>query len=178
MALDPSGNLYDTGSFAGTIDFNPGPGTFQLSSAGASDIFIAKTDSAGQFLWARSIGSGTGFGRGAGIAADGTGDVYATGVFSGTVDFNPGSRTSDLTASGDSGSFVVKLNRAGGFVWAAKIDGPSDDRGVAIAVDETRNVHTAGVFRRRADFAPGAEIFRLSTRNRSADVFVTRWAQP
>src|SRR5438552_13354363 len=43
-------------SFYDTADFDPGPGTYNLTSAGSSDIFISKLDSAGNFTWAKRLG--------------------------------------------------------------------------------------------------------------------------
>src|SRR3990172_3253311 len=51
IAVDGSGNVYTTGVFAGTADFDPGSGTFNLTSAGSYDIFISKLDASGNFLW-------------------------------------------------------------------------------------------------------------------------------
>ena len=56
IAIDKSGNVYVTGYFQGTCDFDPGFGTFNLSSSGGYDIFISKTDSSGNFLWAKRMG--------------------------------------------------------------------------------------------------------------------------
>ena len=37
VAVDGSGNAYITGAFSGTVDFDPGPGTTNLTSVGTSD---------------------------------------------------------------------------------------------------------------------------------------------
>ena len=56
IATDASGNLYITGRFQGTVDFDPGVATFNLTSNGSYDVFIQKMDSSGNFLWAKSFG--------------------------------------------------------------------------------------------------------------------------
>ena len=52
MAVDSVGNIIITGYFTGTVDFNPGAGTFNLTSAGSNDAFVLKLDSAGVFQYA------------------------------------------------------------------------------------------------------------------------------
>src|SRR4051812_37261955 len=54
VAVDNAGNVYTTGNFRGTaIDFDPGPGEFNLTSAAFEDIFVSKFDAAGNFVWAK-----------------------------------------------------------------------------------------------------------------------------
>ena len=68
-------------SLRGTVDFDPGAGTSNLTSFGGHrDAFVSKLDSAGNFVYARQLG-GTGLIDGEGIAVDGAGNVYTTGSF-------------------------------------------------------------------------------------------------
>ena len=97
--MDASGNVYTTGYFQGTVDFDPGAGTFNLTSAGLQDIFISKLDAAGNFVWAKQLG-GTLNDVGYSIALDTSGNVYTTGFFRDTVDFDPGAGTFNLTPAG------------------------------------------------------------------------------
>lgn len=76
----------------------PGAATFNLT-AGGLDIFISKLDASGNFVWAKDM-EGTVAANGFSIAVDAQGNVYATGSFSGTVDFDPGAGTFNLTAAG------------------------------------------------------------------------------
>jgi hypothetical protein len=89
ITLDEAGNIYATGYFQGTVDFDPGPGEAYLASSGGKDIFILKLDADHNYQWAVSA-SGVGDEEGAAIAVDGTRKVYVAGFFDGTVDFDPG----------------------------------------------------------------------------------------
>jgi hypothetical protein len=54
---DINGNVYTTGSFIDIVDFDPGPGVFNLtSSVGNYDIYVSKLDANGNFVWARQMG--------------------------------------------------------------------------------------------------------------------------
>lgn len=183
IATDASGNVYTTGSFSGTVDFDPGPGTYTLASSGSSDIFISKLNSTGAFVWAQKIG-GTGTGAGNSIALDASANVYITGFFIGTSDFDPGVNTFNLSSAGSEDVFVCKLNSAGGFVWAQRMGGGAPEIGQAIDVDASGNVYTTGFFQGSGDYNPGAGIFILSPAG-GADIFISKldvngafvWAQ-
>ncbi len=56
IAADAAGNMYTTGTFRGTADFDPGPGVFQLTSAGDSDIYVCMFSPTGELRWAQSMG--------------------------------------------------------------------------------------------------------------------------
>ncbi len=46
VAVDAGGNVYTTGHFRGTVDFDPGAGVTNLISAGSEDVFVQKLDAA------------------------------------------------------------------------------------------------------------------------------------
>ncbi|HPF89651.1 MAG TPA: SBBP repeat-containing protein, partial [Flavobacteriales bacterium] len=172
IAVDAAGNVYTTGYFQGTADFDPGAGTANHSSAGDEDIFVQKLDTSGNFVWARSFGDSNSD-RGNSICVDASGNVYTTGGFDGTVDFDPGAGTTNLTSEGSLDVYVQKLNATGNFVWARSFGGSLNDQGFSITVDDSGNVHTTGSFEGTVDFDPGAgSTTRTSTG--SLDVFVQK----
>ena len=106
VAVDASKNVYTAGEFTGTVDFDPGPGTFNLTSYGGYDIFVSKLDSLGNFIWARQMG-GPDDEEAIAIALDATGKIYTTGYFWGTANFRPDTGTYNLTSAGDFDAFCA-----------------------------------------------------------------------
>ncbi len=189
IALDASGNIYTTGSFVGTVDFDPGAGTFNLTSPGTggfgnypSDIFISKLDSAGNFVWAKQMG-GTGDDNSMSINIDhgGSGAIYTTGFYSGTVDFDPDTSVGNVFNLTGGGNFISKLDSSGNFVWAKRIGGGlfgghnfvGHASGYSIATDTFGNVYTTGTFVGTQDFDPGAGTFNLTSAG-GTDIFISK----
>ena len=172
IAVDVLGNVYTTGYFSGTVDFDPGAGTVNLTSQGGNDIFIQKLDALGDLVWAKSVG-GTGNDNGRSIAVDAQGNVYTTGDFRGTVDFDPGAGIVNLTSQGGSDIFIQKLDALGDLVWVKSMGGNSTDFGESIAVDSQGNVYTTGDFRGIVDFDPGAGTTNLTSQG-EIDFFIQK----
>jgi hypothetical protein len=141
LALDDLDNTYLTGSFEGQASAFDG---VRLASAGKSDAFVAKIDREAHTVWAVGLG-GAGADEGLGIAASGAGDVYVTGTFSGTVDFDPGPGRTELTSAGGSDAFLLRLSPKGELVWARRLGGTLDDAGLRIALNKDA-VWVAGTF--------------------------------
>ena len=172
IVTDQFGNVYITGEFRNTVDFDPGMSVFNLTSNGAQDIFIEKLDSLGNLIWAKNIG-GTGGDQGNSITIDTAGNIFITGQFQHTVDFDPGAGISNLTSTGSTDIFVLKLDSSGNFIWAKGFGGTATDVGLSIAADLIGNVYTTGYFAGSADFKPGPGSSFL-TSNGGYDVFVQK----
>lgn len=163
ITSDASGNVYTAGRFGGTMDLDPGVGTVNAVASGSlNDIFISKLNSSGAYVWGQSIGAASAD-AGFGVAVDGSGNVYVTGSFGGTVDFDPGVGVTNLTSNGGLDIFILKLDASGNFVWANAIGGTAADEGLSIAVDGSGNVYTAGYFNGTADFDPGVGTNNLTS---------------
>lgn len=100
----PAGALYLTGTFGTTIDFGGGP----LAAKGSGDLFVAVLSTNGDHLWSAGYGRTGGSAAGTGVALDGTGGVYVSGDFSGTLAL--GSDTHATTGTGGD-AFLLKLTR-------------------------------------------------------------------
>lgn len=159
LALDPDGDCLLTGHFFGTADF----GSQSLSASGISDIFAAKLDSAGNWLWATRAG-GIDSDSAVSIAAGSDGSAWLTGYFRRTADFGPYSLFSANTRED---IFAAKLDSAGNWLWARRAGCSTDhDGGQEIAVNSAGEAYLTGYFDDTADF--GATI--LTSRG-SPDVF-------
>lgn len=162
IKVDGQGNVFVTGHFFGSGDFDPGPGTYTLSSNGTKDIFVVKLDSSGIFQWARSIG-GSSDDDGFSIGLDVSGDVVVSGTFTGNVDFDPGPSTFYLNANVAADAFVLRLNSAGNLVWAVNFGGSNGIRNSSLAIDRLGNICTVGHFQSSVDFDPGVGVNNLTS---------------
>ena len=127
------------------MDFDPGAGTHKLSSKGNFDVFIQKLDASGKFLWAHSFGS-TAYDYGKSVAADKDGNIYLTGSFKGSTDFDPGSGTAIHDTKGNWDVFIVKLGPTGDFKWVKCFGSTDYDEGLGLTTDSKGNAIRTGVF--------------------------------
>lgn len=174
--VDAAGNVYITGYFNGTVDFDPGAGTASITSNGAnSDAFVCKLDTTGAYVWAVKLG-GTGIDAGYGIAVDGSGNVYTTGYFnSSTAYFDPTTTASHiLSTTGNNDIYVSKLDASGAYVWAVKMGGTGPDQGFGIAVDGSSNVYTTGYFNGTGAYFDPASTSTHTLTSSGNDIFVSK----
>lgn len=172
IAVDIAGNVYTTGYFGSTADFDPSANTFNLSSVGNSDIFVSKLDASGNFVWAKQFG-GVGEDFANYLALDRANNVYITGVFMGSADFDPSSNVFNLVSAGRNDIFINKLDAIGNFIWAKRFGGINDDVGYGLTTDPLGNVYTTGYFEGKVDFDPNADTSHLTSMG-GYDIFISK----
>jgi hypothetical protein len=144
ISVDSLNNLYLTGSFSGTIDLDPGSGSFNVTSKGKEDIFAAKYDTNGKFLSGFAWG-GIGNDRGIDIDVDSTGNIYICGYFTGTVDFNPGPPNDIRQSNGGQDLFLSKFAPNGMYIWAQTWGSPDvSDSCNSLALDASNAIFVTG----------------------------------
>ncbi len=164
VKCDVNGNVYVIGYFEGTVDFDPGPFTQYRTSNGAYDLFILKLDTQGNFIWANSYGSSNSD-YGYSIIIDNIGDLYLTGSFADTVDFDASSGVFNLISNGFRDIFILKLGSNGNLIWAKSIGGNSYDTGYSITQNDLGELLLLGLFRDTVDFDPGPAVNILTPAN-------------
>jgi hypothetical protein len=162
LARDSVGDVYVTGHFAGSASL----GALAISSAGDSDVFVAKLSAAGQPLWVRSAGGPEDDG-GCAIAVDGGGNAYVAGLFRGKASF--GGTT--LSSHGGDDVFVAKYSSSGQLLWARSAGGSGADWGWSIDVDPSGSAVVTGRFHGEAIFT--SAVPPLVSKGES-DVFVAK----
>lgn len=171
--VDNAGNLYVTGSFWQTVDFDPGAGVNNLTANGNSDIFLAKYTTNGDLIWAKSIGA-NGSNEGRSLKLDSDNNIYLTGQFSGTVDFDPGVGVENLVGASSINGFVAKYDEDGNYIWAEKISSTNITKGISLSIDTATNVYVTGSFQATATFDQGAGTIDLNS-NGGNDIFIAKY---
>ncbi|NML66319.1 T9SS type A sorting domain-containing protein [Hymenobacter sp. RP-2-7] len=145
VAVDAAGNATISGEFATAATFGPITLVNPDSQHGTADIFVARIDPNGNWLWAARAG-GTGQDASNALALDAAGNVYVTGGFmSATAAFGTtelANVTLGRTSSAD--LFVAKLSPQGAWLWARGGGGGASDTGRALALDASANVYLTG----------------------------------
>lgn len=169
IAADYRENVYVTGRFDSTVDFDPGSNTNNITSNGKSDAFILKLDNAGNMVFAKTIG-GSFSDAATGIAISNRRDLFVTGYFTGSADFDPGSGAYNLNSSGMKDIFLERLDVDGNFIWATNSGGTANDAGRSVIASINSKIIMSGYFSNNADFDyTGANANIISTG--SADIF-------
>ncbi|TNE80278.1 MAG: T9SS type A sorting domain-containing protein [Bacteroidetes bacterium] len=143
--FDPAGNTYSIGYFRNTLSIDSANQTKTYLSNGSSDIYILKLDSTGEYSWLKQIG-GTSVEWGLSLSVDANRNIYATGAYTGNVDFDPDTGVHTLAGIGNRDIFILKLDSNGHHLWARSAAGSGLELGQSIAVDLNGNPIITGYF--------------------------------
>ncbi|MFC1502119.1 FlgD immunoglobulin-like domain containing protein [bacterium] len=110
IALDPGGYIYSAGYISGTTIFGEGqPNETTVGTAGAYDLYIAKYDSSGYFLWVKTEGAAENDEIND-LFVDSNGVAHVAGYFEQNVTFGAGeSNETTLNSDGNEDIFVAQL---------------------------------------------------------------------
>jgi len=159
-----------TGYFQSTVDFDPGVGIALRTSFGERDAFVLKLDGDGNFVWVQTWGAGS---SDVGNSLDRNNfDIYITGYFQGTVDFDSSIGQDEHTSVGYSkDAYITKLDENGNHLWAETWGAGIWDEGIGLS-SSTYGVYVTGCFEQTVDFDPGGgTAWEIS--NGGKDVFLT-----
>lgn len=155
IATDKQANVYFTGSYLGTIDFDPGIGVHWSSSLSVPNIFISKLDATGNLLWVKTMGENKQGDEAYSVVTDTNGNCYINGVFADTLDIDPGPSVYQISSLAYNAAFIVKLNYNGEFCWVQTLSGTNpNDRATAfsLSLDHLNNVYCTGIFKGECEY--------------------------
>lgn len=161
FAFDREGNIWLGGYFYGVMDLDPGTGEYLLTSAGDTDLFLAKYNPEGILLWAGQWGS-VSMDVGGHIAIDSSGNVHFGGNFNRPIDLDPGSGVHEVDPEGYA-AFICTLDADGNFIKAGLFEGPEYISVTALETDAEGNLWCGGLSGGPVDFDPGEEVFILGS---------------
>jgi len=157
LKADSSNNIYLSGYFSNTVDFNFTVGVDNHVSNGSGDIYVMKVNSNGSYGWTKTFG-GAGFDICWDLELDDLGNIYITGNFEGTVNFNFTGGTDNHTSNGSNDLFLTKIYSDESYGWTKTLGSDSWESSYEISIDEFSNLYIAGYFRNTVDFDPGVGV--------------------
>jgi hypothetical protein len=153
VVADAMGNVYVAGDFTDTLDLDPGaPVVQRVAASTATDMFLIKLDSSGNYVWGFTLGAGYAE-RAATLCIDPNGDILLGGTFGQTVDFDPGSGTSTLNAGNSEDGFIAKYSPSGNLIWVINMASNPGGSGVEkLITDPAGTIYVTGLFSMTCNF--------------------------
>jgi hypothetical protein len=176
ITVDAQGNVYVTGFFNKTVDFDPSASIYELTADSAENTFCLKLDTDGNFVWGRQLKSKD-YNSGGAIAVDSEDGLYVGGGFWKTADFDPGTGTQLIQATGLSDGYILKLSSIDGTVkWVHNLGGYAQDGVSDLAMDAQGHIYVGGGHGGGTDFDPGPG-FEIPNFAGFIDLYVVKYDQ-
>jgi|GEM_PF-3429550 len=154
IETDNEGNIIISGHFSGTLDFDPDTTVHQISARGQYlNSFILKLDAQGHFVWVKTFDFNISKSN-HNLSIDSRDNIYFSGNFSGTKDFDPDTSNHLLSAKGGKDVFLMKLNKAGKLSWVKHLEGLDDGLGISTTMFRNKEIVYMGRFKGLFDLDP------------------------
>lgn len=185
ITTDAADNIIIEGVFARKCDFDISAGIKNRKPSGA-DFYIAKYDPDGNYKWVKNP-SGSGDFVISQIHADAAGNIYSTGQFSGTFDFDFGNTIFNLTGpdvdSYHTNLFVTKMDKKGNFKYAFQLspvfaEFTGRGAGMNLSVTNSDQLLLTGIYDGTLDVDPTAGVNIITEAGYDHTGFVARYTQP
>lgn len=155
IAIDSTGNIYVAGYFdSPVVDFDPSAALDEKYRVGYSDLYVTKLTGNGDYAWTYHVGGASSWMNVSDIVVDGSGAIYVSGRFTGSVDFDAGAgNASHSTVINDYDGFVLKLSSTASYSWVW-VNSGSGDSNAGRLFAQSAGVSLAGAFSGSADLNP------------------------
>jgi gliding motility-associated-like protein len=164
------GEIYLTGKFELSVDFDPGAGQTILNSFGSDDVFVSKFDSQGDFVWAHSFGSTNAGDEGRDIILDENENIVFTGSINGNIDFDPSNEVNTLYSLINY-AYIAKWNPNGEFIWAQGIYSDQTAQGWQLSMQNS-TIGLVGICKGTVDFDPSNNDVLINTTGGIYNTFI------
>lgn len=174
ISLDQTGHLVISGYCTDSVKFGTTTNSILVSNA-ALNGYVAKYDTAGNFVWVRGIRgvdpTHSTYITSSTISPDGS--IYVTGSHTDTLKFTESTITLPPTGNVYWKAFLVKYNATGLVQWAKHFGSTGEypyaySEGSVVQADSLNNVYVAGRFRYKIDLDPGSDSTIVYNDNQSA----------
>jgi hypothetical protein len=169
------GSTVVVGYFKNTVDFDPGPDTFSVSTKFQFDLFLARYSSKGKLIFAFGL-SGSGdqpYASASAVTADVNDNIYVTGSFYGNIDFDGGKGKAILNSTFETSNFIACYTIKGELKFAENITSPGG-AAKSIALDKNKNIYITGSFQGyNVDFDPGPNATHINSNE--SDIFFAKY---
>ncbi|MFA6151356.1 MAG: T9SS type A sorting domain-containing protein [Chitinophagaceae bacterium] len=177
ITTDTTGNIYISGSYEDSISFEIGS-VKQSAYSGNENIFYAKLDSNGNFLWIKTLKNELfkpGSSRKSKVKLDHNSDLIITGCFQDRVDFDAGADSFFIKATTYyNETFILKTNASGEFIWVKNFAGTRlSNECHSFDVDSRNNIFLCGHFDDTIDVNPATAINHLISKGDN-DMFLVK----
>jgi len=172
------GDVVFTGCFSDTAVFGEGDDKeTSLTSLGNVSIFIARYDSDGALIWAKSA-EGDDYNKGHGIGFLPDGSVMLSGAFMGRVTFGKGEGNQTVldTVYNSMDIFLAMFDPDGSLVWVRQAGGKDSDLGHALALSNDGSVYISGKIQDGAIFGKGESDEITVTTFGENDMFLAKYS--